>query len=210
MPHVRSGLARHRRRVRASSFGFCRAPYPVPPPPGLAPSATPKSELSLDSLVPPVVPYRSAGILLEYLAPKSDCGTQTCSDPNIVLLTHCGTQTSREVSFNTVALSDGETQTEVGMQTVHQETQTESLATGESGTTMASTSSVDTRPKAGGKTNRGFRALKSVKSWLDGSGGVTCQNSGLALIQGLQLFVELITEHGTIQKQRATLWYSFL
>jgi len=211
MPHVRSGFAGHRRRVRASFLGFCRAPYPVPPPPGLVPSAAPMSELSLDSLIPPVVPNDSAGIVLGYLAPKSLCGTQTCSDANIVAHTHCGTQTCTKVSINTVVLSDGETQTEVGMQTVDQGTQTDSLATGRSETKTASTSSGDTRPKAEGNPKSegtsicSHSKLVNIKTWIDGAGGINSANAMRNLRQGLDLCAELLAEHGIPSKWDLTI-----
>ena len=112
MPHVRSGFAQHRRRVRAAYFGFCKGPVPVPPPPGL-------SELSLDSLVPPVVPNDSAGMVLGFLAPKSHCGTQTSQliengqENNIRSFPRCVTQSrivsvSWEVSSSDVSLGRDE------------------------------------------------------------------------------------------------------
>jgi len=80
MPNVRSGFARHMGRLRASGLGFCTAPCPIAPPPGLELSAVPKLELSLQTLVPIAIIIDPTDIVLDCLAQKTHRGTQTDND----------------------------------------------------------------------------------------------------------------------------------
>lgn len=62
MPHVRSKYRAYMRQLRGSNGGFCSAPRPIPPPPGLEP----RVQLSLQKLAP-----STSDILLDYLTPKA-------------------------------------------------------------------------------------------------------------------------------------------
>ncbi|CAK0792091.1 unnamed protein product [Prorocentrum cordatum] len=62
MPHVRSRYRAYMRQLRGFKGGFCSAPRPIPPPPGLEP----RVQLTLQKLAP-----TTTDILLDYLAPKA-------------------------------------------------------------------------------------------------------------------------------------------
>ena len=62
MPHVRSRYRAYMRQLRGFKGGFCSAPRPIPPPPGLEP----RVQLSLQKLAP-----STSDILLDYLTPKA-------------------------------------------------------------------------------------------------------------------------------------------